>query len=290
MSRLKEKKPLLEKLKNKYRLTISNEGTFDEVLSIRLSRLNVFNVTGLFSIVLIALVTLLIAFTPLREYIPGYPDGEMRKNIENNAILVDSLIAELDKRDRFFQGIRNVISGNDFDNVAENFDDSIVDPRYKDLSFSISSNDSVFRLEHEEDEKYNLSLGGVAKTRGLSNTHFFAPINGLVSNHYDSKIEHFGTDIVGIMNERISSVLDGTVIFSEWTLNTGYVIQIQHPNNLLSIYKHNSELLKKTGEHVKAGEAIALLGNSGELTSGPHLHFELWHNGQALNPEDYIKF
>ncbi|WP_461632456.1 M23 family metallopeptidase [Labilibaculum euxinus] len=290
MSRLKEKKPLLEKLKNKYRLTISNEGTFDEVLSIRLSRLNVFTVTGLFSIILIALVTLLIAFTPLREYIPGYPDGEMRKNIEDNAILADSLIAELDKRDRFFQGIRNVISGNDFDNVVENADDSIVDPKYKDLSFSISSNDSVFRKEHEEDEKYNLSFGSAPKARGLSNTYFFAPINGMVSNHYDSKIEHFGTDIVGGLNERISSVLDGTVVFSEWTLNTGYVIQIQHSNNLLSVYKHNSELLKKTGEHVKAGEAIALLGNSGELTSGPHLHFELWHNGQALNPEDYIKF
>lgn len=290
MSRLKEKTPLLEKLKNKYRLTISNEATFDEVLSIRLSRLNVFTVTGLFSIILIGLVTLLIAFTPLREYIPGYPDGEMRRNIENNAILVDSLINELDRRDRFFQGVRNVIAGNDFDNVVQNESDSIVDPKYKDLSFSISSNDSLFRKEHEEDEKFNLSLGSSGKAQGLASVHFFSPINGLVSNHYDSKSEHFGTDIVGGINERISSILDGTVIFSEWTLNTGYVIQIQHTNNLLSIYKHNSELLKKAGEHVKAGEAIALLGNSGELTSGPHLHFELWHNGRPLNPEDYIKF
>ncbi len=290
MSRLKEKTPLLEKLKNKYRLTISNEATFDEVLSIRLSRLNVFTVTGLFSILLIALVTLLIAFTPLREYIPGYPDGEMRKNIESNAILVDSLINELDKRDRFFQGVRNVIAGNDFDNVVQNEADSIVDPKYKDLSFSISSNDSLFRKEHEEDEKFNLSLDNSPKAEGLASVHFFAPINGLISNHYDNKLEHYGTDIVGGMNERISSILDGTVIFSEWTLNTGYVIQIQHTNNLLSIYKHNSELLKKAGEHVKSGEVIALLGNSGELTSGPHLHFELWHNGRPLNPEDYIKF
>lgn len=290
MSRLKEKTPLIEKLKNKYRLTISNEATFDEVLSIRLSRLNVFNVTGLFSIVLIALVTLLIAFTPLREYIPGYPDGEMRKNIENNALLVDSLILELDQRDRFFQGIRNVISGNDFDNVVQNEADSIIDPRYKDLSFSISANDSLFRKEHEEEEKYNLSLESAPKSRGLSSIHFFAPIKGMVSNRFDSKTEHYGTDIVGGMNERISAIMDGTVIFSEWTLNTGYVIQIQHANNLLSVYKHNSELLKKPGEHVRAGEAIALLGNSGELTSGPHLHFELWHNGRALNPEDYIKF
>lgn len=290
MSRLKEKKPLLEKLKNKYRLTISNEGTFDEVLSIRLSRLNVFTVTGLFSVVLIAFVTLLIAFTPLREYIPGYPDGAMRKNIEENVILVDSLIVELDKRDRFFQGIRNVVSGNDFDNVMVNKSDSVVDPRYKDLKFTISAEDSLFRKEHEEDEKYNLSFGDVSKASGLVNMHFFPPISGMISNHYNSKIEHYGTDVVGGVNERISSISDGTVVFAEWTLNTGYVIQIQHSNNLISIYKHNSELLKKTGDHVKAGEVIALLGNSGELTSGPHLHFELWYNGKALNPEDYIKF
>lgn len=290
MSHLKEKTPLIEKLKNKYRLTISNEATFDEVLSIRLSRLNVFTVTGLFSIILIALVTLLIAFTPLREYIPGYPDGEMRRNIESNAMLVDSLISELDKRDRFFQGIRNVVNGNDFDNVVQSAADTIVDPRYKNLQFTRSTNDSLFRKEHEEDEKYNLTVENAPKSKGLSNIHFFTPLKGMISSHFDSKKDHYGTDVVGGMNERISSVLDGTVIFSEWTLNTGYVIQIQHSNNLLSIYKHNSELLKKAGEHVKAGEAIALLGNSGELTSGPHLHFELWHNGRPLDPEDYIKF
>lgn len=290
MSSLNEKTPLIEKLKNKYRLTISNEATFDEVLSIRLSRLNVFTVTGVFSVLLIILVTLLIAFTPLREYIPGYPDGEMRRNIENNDILVDSLTLELEKRDRFFQGIRNIVEGNDFDNVVQSASDSVVDPKYKNLSFSRTESDSLFRLDHEEDEKYNLTLEEAPKSRGLSNTHFFSPIKGMVSNHFDSKSQHYGTDIVGGVNERISSVLDGTVIFSEWTLNTGYVIQIQHSNNLLSVYKHNSELLKRAGEQVKAGEAIALLGNSGELTSGPHLHFELWHNGRPLNPEDYIKF
>ena len=290
MSQLKEKKPLLEKLKNKYRLTISNEATFDEVLSIRLSRLNVFTVAGLFSVILIVLVTLLIAFTPLREYIPGYPDGEMRRSIENNAVLVDSLILELEIRDRFFQGIRNVIAGNDFDNVNQSAADSVVDPRYKNLNFTKTESDSLFRIEHEEEEKYNLTLDGASKAKGLSNTHFFAPIKGMITNNFDSKSQHYGTDIVGGVNERISSVLDGTVIFSEWTLNTGYVIQIQHSNNLISVYKHNSELLKKAGEQVRAGEAIALLGNSGELTSGPHLHFELWHNGRPLNPEDYIKF
>jgi murein DD-endopeptidase MepM/ murein hydrolase activator NlpD len=290
MSQLKEKKPLIEKLKIKYRLTISNEATFDEVLSIRLSRLNVVAVTTVFSVVLIALITLLIAFTPLREYIPGYPDGEMRRNIEKNNILVDSLISELDKRDRFFQGIKNVISGNDFDNESETAADSVTDPRYKNFDFKKSSADSLFRKQHEEDEKYNLTVQTSLKAKGLSNTHFFSPLKGMISSHFDTKKAHYGTDIVGGMNERISAVLSGTIVLSEWTLNTGYVIQIQHANNLISVYKHNSELLKKAGEQVKAGEAIALLGNSGELTSGPHLHFELWHNGRPINPEDYIKF
>jgi len=290
MSELKEKKAIIEKLRNKYRLTISNESTFEEALSFRLSRLNVFTVTGVFSIFLIAFITVLIAFTPLREYIPGYPDGKMRRNIEQNAILVDSLSLELEKRDRFFSGIRNVISGNDFDNVMQDKADSIVDPKYKGLQFTQSENDSIFRKEHEAEEKYNLTLSGENKARGISSIHFFTPMKGMVSNPYDGQSGHYGVDVVGPLNERVSAVMDGTVIFAEWTLNTGYVIQIQHGKDLVSIYKHNQELLKKAGEFVRAGEAIAILGNSGELTSGPHLHFELWHNGKALNPESYIKF
>jgi len=290
MSEVKEKKAIIKKLRHKYRLTISNESTFEEALSFRLSRLNVFTATGLFSIVLIALITVLIAFTPLREYIPGYPDGKMRRNIEKNAKMVDSLILELEKRDRFFDGIKNVISGKDFDNVVQNKADSIVDPKYKGLQFSQSENDSIFRKEHEAEEKFNLTISGENKARGISSIHFFTPMKGMVSNSYDGQMGHYGVDVVGPLNERISAVLDGTIIFAEWTLNTGYVIQIQHDEDLVSIYKHNQELLKKPGEFVRAGEAIAILGNSGELTSGPHLHFELWHNGKALNPESYIKF
>lgn len=290
MNKETEKQAIIKKLRNKYRLTISNESTFEEAVSFRLSRLNVFTVTGLFSIVLISLITVLIAFTPIREYIPGYPDGQMRRNIENNSILVDSLIVELKKQDRFFEGIRNVVSGNDFDNIVQNEADSIVDPKYKGLQFTQSENDSIFRKEHEAEEKFNLTLSGETKARGISSIHFFTPMKGMISNNYDEKVGHYGIDVVGPLNERISAVQNGTVIFAEWTLNTGYVIQIQHGKNLVSIYKHNQELLKKAGEYVRAGEAIAILGNSGELTSGPHLHFELWHNGKALNPENYIKF
>jgi len=290
MSEVKDKHAIIKKLRNKYRLTVSNESTFEEALSFRLSRLNVFTVAGLFSIVLVFLITVLIAFTPLREYIPGYPDGQMRRNIEKNTILVDSLIVELEKRDRFFEGIKNVVSGNDFDNIIQDKADSIVDPKYKGLQFTQSENDSIFRKEHEAEEKFNLTISGENKARGISSIHFFTPMKGMISNPYNDKMGHYGIDVVGPLNERISAVLDGTVIFAEWTLNTGYVLQIQHSKDLVSIYKHNEELLKKPGEYVRAGEAIAILGNSGELTSGPHLHFELWHNGKALNPENYIKF
>ena len=290
MAEEKDKKAIITKLRNKYRLTVSNESTFEEALSFRLSRLNVFTVAGISLIILVALITVLIAFTPLREYIPGYPDGKMRRSIEQNMMSVDSLTTELEKRDRFFQGIKNVISGNDFENTVQSKADSIVDPKYKGLQFTQSENDSIFRKEHEAEEKFNLTISGENKARGISSIHFFTPMKGMVSNSYDGQSGHYGVDVVGPKNERISAVLDGTVIFAEWTLNTGYVIQIQHGKDLVSIYKHNQELLKKPGEFVRAGEAIAILGNSGELTSGPHLHFELWHNGKALNPENYIKF
>lgn len=213
----------------------------------------------------------------------------MRRKIEQNVTMVDSLIGELEKRDRFFAGIKNVISGNDFENTIQNKADSIVDPKYKGLQFTQSENDSIFRKEHEAEEKFNLTIAGENKARGISSIHFFTPMKGMISNAYDGQAGHYGVDVVGPLNERISAVLDGTVIFAEWTLNTGYVIHIQHSNDLVSIYKHNQELLKNR-EYVRAGEAIAILGNSGELTSGPHLHFELWHNGKALNPESYIKF
>jgi len=290
MSLEKEKNRFVQKMRDKYRLVIHNDSTFEEVVSLRLSRLNVFTVTGFFSVLLIGIVTILIAFTPIREYIPGYPDAQMRQTIQNNSFMVDSLVLELDKRDRFFVGIKNIVSGNDFDNIEQSEADSIIDPRYKDLIFAKSEEDSLFRLEVEEEERYNLAVNQKKKITNISGIHFFPPVRGLVSNHYNATESHFGTDIVSAKNERISAVLGGTIIMAAWTLNSGYVIQIQHTNNLISIYKHNASLLKKVGEQVKLGEAIALLGNSGEMTSGPHLHFELWHKGKALNAEDFIKF
>ena len=281
-----KKKKFVEKLKDRYRLIIYNDSTFQSVWSMKLSRLKVFTVTSLMSAIIVVLVILLIATTGLREYIPGYPKAEYRQMLIHNALKVDSLENELRKRDQFFSGIQAIISGETPDeNIS--IDTSL---KTNDIEFQDYNHDSVFQ-EKLIAEQLSLSLQSNSnKNIELSQIHFFKPVNGIVSNPFNSTEDHFGIDLVGSANSMISAVLNGTVIFSGWTLETGYVIYIQHETNLVSVYKHNAELLKNTGDRVNAGEAIAIIGNSGEYSNGPHLHFELWHNGTALNPGQYIDF
>ncbi len=252
----------------------------------KLTRLKVFTITSLLSAVIVILVIFLIAATGLREYIPGYPKAEYRQMLVRNALLVDSLENELRKRDIFFQGIKSIVSGEvPEDNLIA---DTIVE--VNEVEFREYNHDSLFRDELLA-EQTSLSLQeNDDRVRSISQIHFFVPVNGVVTNHFDAASDHFGVDLVSGPNTRISAVLDGTVIFSEWTMETGYVIHIQHQSDLISVYKHNSELLKFQGDRVKAGEAIAIIGNTGELSTGPHLHFELWHSGTPLDPENYIDF
>src|SRR6056297_201898 len=284
----KKKKRIVNKLRHKYRLIIYNDDTFEEVWFLRLSRLNVFSIVGSVLIFLIAGVTLLIAFTPIREFIPGYPDGNMRRNIINNVYKLDSLENELEMRDRYFASINQIIRGG----IPESYENSQdTTASYDDIVFARSEHDSILRKQIEQEEIYNLSVSYKSSDKtDFSSIHFFPPVKGLVTNSFNQNINHFGTDIVAASNKVVVAALDGVITMATWTLETGYVIQIQHENNIISIYKHNSELLKKVGNHVTAGEAIAIIGNSGELTSGPHLHFELWHNGTPLDPEDYVAF
>lgn len=280
------KEKLLKKLSDRYRLIIYNDTTFQSVWSMKLSRLKVFTVTSLLSSIIVVLVILLIATTGLREYIPGYPKAEYRQSLVETALKVDSLENELNKRDKFFQGIQAILNGED--PGAETLVDTIIEPNK--VEFQNFNHDSVFQ-DKLLAEQTSLSLGSDPSNKiSLSQVHFFVPLKGIVSNSFDSSSDHLGVDLVGEANSRISSVLDGTVIFSGWTLETGYVIYIQHEAGLISVYKHNAELLKNEGDKVRAGEAIAIIGNTGEMTTGPHLHFELWHEGTALNPEEYIDF
>jgi murein DD-endopeptidase MepM/ murein hydrolase activator NlpD len=286
---IKKSKKLINKLTSKYRLVMLNDSTFEEVGFLRLTRLNTISVGATLIILFIALVYVTIAYTSIRELIPGYPNAKMRNDIVQNAILLDSLKEELRYRDQFFQNMNQIISGQSPQDYLNTPEDSTSD--YQGLTFTRSSSDSILREEIDLDEKLRVPVNESPKsTSKLENMHFFTPLRGVITNSFNSLNSHFGVDVVAAPNEVVKATLDGTVVMASWTLETGYVIELQHPNNLISVYKHNAELLKKVGMNVKAGDVIAIVGNSGELTTGPHLHFELWQNGIPLNPETYIIF
>ncbi|HCT29828.1 MAG TPA: peptidase M23 [Bacteroidales bacterium] len=288
MANNKEKRKYIEKLKSKYRLNILNDQTFEEVWAMRLSRLNVIAFFGGAAILIVVLVIALIAFTPIREFIPGYPDGNTRRNIVINALKADSLERELKLWKDYYNNINNIIRGGEPLSVISKPDSTV---KYKEIRFTRSVEDSLLRMQIEENEMYNLSVFDGRKTKSnIRNMLFFVPIKGVITSTFSLQLNHFGVDIVAAPNEPVVAVADGTVTLSTWTLETGYVIQIQHDDNLISVYKHNSQLLKRQGTRVKAGETIAIIGNSGELTTGPHLHFELWYNGNPIDPQKYIVF
>jgi murein DD-endopeptidase MepM/ murein hydrolase activator NlpD len=287
----KERKPLFSKLKNKYRLVIMNDDTFEEKASLKLSPLNVFVSVGTISILLVVLIIYSIAFTPLREYIPGYADLGMQRKVIALGIKADSLEAMLKAKEAYVQNINNIMNGTVGDNDDKG-DKSAPVQRYDTIkSLKKSKEDSLLRQQIEGENKFELSTSTTKTfTNSISNFFFFTPVKGTVTNTFDPPQKHFGVDVVAQNNEAIKATLDGTVIIANWSSETGYVMALQHSNNMISVYKHNSALLKKIGNYVKAGEAIAIIGNSGELTTGPHLHFELWYNGTAMNPLQYIAF
>jgi len=283
----KIRRKIIEKLKNRYRLIIYNDTTFQSVWSMKLTRIKVFTIVSLASAGIVVLVIFLIAGTQLREYIPGYPKEEYREMLIRNALLVDSLEHEIEVRDRFFQTINAIMRGEeppDFSQPAETNER----PEIKNLP--PLNQDSIFQDKILE-ERLSLSAQTARNPSGsLSNLHFFLPVKGIITNKFNASKGHYGIDLVSQPNTRISATLSGTVIFAGWTLDTGYVIYIQHENNLVSAYMHNAALLKKTGDRVNGGEAIAIIGNTGQVTTGPHLHFELWHDGKPIDPEQYIVF
>ncbi|MGM0496285.1 MAG: M23 family metallopeptidase [Bacteroidota bacterium] len=283
-----KKRNFFQKLRNKYRLIIYNDDTFEEVWFFRLSRLNVIAVLGTSGIVLITFISLLIAFTPLKEFIPGYPKGDIKMSMISNNQKLDSLEQELKLREQYLNNLSSIISGETPEEKTTAKDTAT---QRSDIEFKSSKHDSILRQQIEEEEKYTLSVDYEnQQEKDMSQIHFFTPVKGIVTNSFNQEEKHFGTDVVASKDMVVVATLDGTVTMANWTLKTGYVIQIQHDNKILSVYKHNAELLKEVGDHVKAGESIAIIGNSGELTTGPHLHFELWQDGSPLDPENYVVF
>jgi len=285
----KKKNPtrLKRKLLDKYRLVVLNEETFEERISIKLTRLNVFVLASLSTIILIALTTILIAFTPLREYIPGYSSTALKKKATELSYKTDSLQKVIEMNERYYASIKKVLQG---DVSAADFNrDSIIEAvklEASEVDLNPTPEDSLLRQKVDKEDKYNLFESATSAT----NFVLFPPANGPISEPYNVKDKHYAVDIVVAKDSPIKSTADGVVIFSEWTATTGYVIIIEHSYGLISVYKHNASLTKTQGELVKAGEVIATAGSSGELSTGPHLHFELWNDGYPINPTNFIDF
>lgn len=283
----KKQKRITKKLLNKYRLVVLNEDTFEEKISLKLTRLNLFVITSLASIVLIILTILLIAFTPLREYIPGYSSTALKKKATLLTYKTDSLEKVIAVNERYYQSIKKVLHG-ELSSVAFN-KDSIIEAAKLDvnqISLEPTKEDSLLREKVAKEDKYNLFDTAISET----NFVLFPPVTGNITQKYNVNEKHYAVDVVVAKNTPIKTVADGVVIFAEWTTDTGFVIIIEHKHGLISVYKHNASLNKNQGDLVKAGEVIAMSGNSGKLSTGPHLHFELWSDGYPVNPENFIDF
>jgi murein DD-endopeptidase MepM/ murein hydrolase activator NlpD len=283
----KKEKKFAKKLLHKYRLVILNEDTFEERFAIKLTRLNVFILTSISGICLVLGTIILIAYTPLREYIPGYSSAKLKKEASLLNYKTDSLVQELELNKRYYTSIRKVLTG---DVATVDFNrDSIIAAAQNDidiLQVFTNKEDSLLRAKVAKEDKYNL----FEPARDRSNYILFPPVNGTISEGYNIEEKHFAVDVVVAINTPVKATADGTVIFAEWTVETGYVVIIVHNQELISVYKHNSAITKSQGDLVKAGEVIAMSGNSGELTTGPHLHFELWSKGYSVNPTNFIDF
>lgn len=282
----KKRKKLLQKLLNRYRLVVINETTFEEESFFRLSRLNVIIAAIMLFFTLFTLSFLFVAYTPLKELIPGKSSAALRQEALKNRDLLDSIMQQQEFQARYINALRSLMVGEvDFINpetdVLSATNDSI-----KMAPIASNTSDSILRQQVAQEDKYNVLDSGVTPTRSL----LFPPAQGPISQEYDVNKKHYAVDIVLQENAPIKAIAAGIVIFAEWTAETGYVIMIEHQNSMLSIYKHNATLTKQQGDLVTSGEVIATAGNTGEYTTGFHLHFELWSEGYPLNPTDVIDF
>lgn len=283
----KKRRQFLQKLLNPYLVMIIDEETFEEQTQIRFSRLKMIFVGLLMIGVLGTLIFSTIAFTPLKEYIPGYDSSELRKKAVQNLFLTDSLITLYNQNIQYLNSVRKALSEDiSFEesqlSVEQLENQNLAVPSFTEPILE----DSLLRAFVSQQDKYNPLISDKVEI----NSYLFPPALGPISQPFDLKESHFAVDIVVKENTPIKAIADGTVIFSEWTAETGYVIILEHSLGILSVYKHNASLTKKQGDSVLSGEVIATAGNTGELSTGFHLHFELWMDGYPMNPENFFNF
>ena len=287
MAKEKNNKRLwIQNLLNRYRMVVINETTLEEKFFIRISQFNIIVLVILFVTLTAIGSFFLVAYTPLKEFIPGYTSLTIRKEAIRNSFLLDSLTLKFEKQDLFISSIKSALTGEI--NWEENslLDDKSQSPEVLNSDNVMSEADSLLRLEVIQEDKYNVIPNDLSNVKYL----LYPPAVGPISQKYDADKRHFAVDIALKENAPIMAVAHGTVIFSEWTAETGHVIIVKHDYGLLSVYKHNSSLEKYQGDLVRAGEVIAKAGDTGELSTGWHLHFELWINGFSADPTDFIDF
>lgn len=287
---LKPKKTLSERLTTKYQLVIRNDENLEEKTTVGFTYAKVMVISIALFLILFA-GSLFLSKTLLAKWFdPKHAQMEANKRLYELALKVDSLATEVNQKDMFIQNFQRILSGDTSGGFSDPAQSIGISSTSKPLdSLKLAPGDSSFRKEFERNEFGMVSLSAT-KYRDLGEIFFFTPITGFISDKYDVKKGHFGVDIVAKSNEPVKCLADGMVIMASWTQDSGYVIAVQHRSNLVSVYKHNAGLLKKVGSFVNAGEIISIVGNSGELTDGPHLHFEMWYNGNSLNPEDFVTF
>lgn len=285
---MKQKKTLSERLATKYQLVIRNDENLAEKSSIGFTYAKVLIIL-VSTFILLFSSSLFLSKTLLAKWFdPKHEQMEQNKKLLSLALKVDSLAVEVDRKDKFILNFQRILSGdttNDFSDPAKSFE-GVEKPLASAGKITLAATDSTFKKEFEQSD---LSVS-INSNRDLQQTFFFTPITGFISDKYDVKKSHYGIDIVAKANEPVKCIADGTVVIASWTQDSGYIIAVQHTGNLISVYKHNAELLKKVGSFVNAGDIVSIVGNSGEMTDGPHLHFELWYNGNSLNPEEFVTF
>tara|TARA_Y100000813_G_scaffold192165_1_gene169937 strand:+ start:1248 stop:2114 length:867 start_codon:yes stop_codon:yes gene_type:complete len=283
----KQNKTFLKRIFNDYKIVVSSEDTFEEKLSFKANKINAFIIMLLYSIILIAFTISIVFFTQLREMVPGYSSSDLLNRAIYLTKKTDSLEQQIALNNKFYKSIEDVLSGNVDEFISRDelsIDSNLINPDI----FTISPNlqDSILRQYVENEDKFNLTNNELV----IENKMFFSPIKGEITQSFNFNENHFAIDIAADIGTPVKSVLDGKIIFSEWSLETGYVVVIDHGENIISVYKHNSKTLKEQNDFVQAGEVIAYSGNQGNLSSGPHLHFELWKNGTPIDPEPLLNF
>ena len=287
MKNKKQNKSFLKRIFNDYKVVVSSEDTFEEKLSFKANKINVFIIMLVYSIILISFTISIVFFTQLREMVPGYSSSDLLNRAIYLTKKTDSLEQQIALNNKFYKSIEDVLSGNINEFIAR--DELSIDSNLINLgvvTISPNSQDSILRKYVENEDKFNLTNNELI----IENKMFFSPIKGEITQNFNYNENHFAIDIAADIGTPVKSVLDGKIIFSEWSLETGYVVVIDHGENIISVYKHNSKTLKEQNDFVQAGEVIAYSGNQGNLSSGPHLHFELWKNGTPIDPEPLLNF